>query len=209
MLIPLLYTILFYLFSVNQGIKLKKIIEMTFLSGMVLLTLFQVIIPFHKRTSDIPYGLIITIISVISYSIIILLYITKKEKRFLLFIVFMLILRIEFDFVIINIREKEAYDSTCRLKAIEVGTELKNETLLLDDKANIFPTINTKLLNYMSMFYITRERMEILDRGNINQTDAYFITYDEFLKDKKYKKYYDLPIRHEKRTSRVVKILTE
>jgi 4-amino-4-deoxy-L-arabinose transferase-like glycosyltransferase len=208
MLMPLAYTLLFYVFkhlSQKQGSVLVKIFEYTLLALMVVFAALQLYLPFDARTAGNGANTALAVAVFLAFAGIIICYIKKPSSRLLLFILFILIFRAEFNHVILPIREKEDWSVKCREDAIIIGQKLAGNPLKMYSEMEIEGFDGDKLLNYQTMFYLTRERMQILDRGKGKDTSTYYILFENQAGNRTFNTYYDLRIRHNKITAKVVK----
>ena len=212
MLIPLAFTILIYTYKEAQSDAKNihiKILDIVFVIPMVFVVGLQFAIPFDERTKEIPFSVLTGIVSLLCYGIIIYFYFLRKNLRLLLTVLFILVFRAQFNCIILKIRENESRDVLCRSDAANIGKTLINEPLLLQNDVEIEGFIYPKLINYQTMFYITRERGEILGRGKAVPGDTNYITFDPLLKGKTYDLVSNLRVHHGNMTARVVKFVDE
>ncbi len=211
MMVPLIYTLFLALYkhykSERKDIYIQ-IIEIVFFVVIFIAFAISLLSPFNDKTEKVPYSVLFLIFSALLYVPLLYFYIKEKHVRLIILILSILIFRTTFNLVILKIRESNAWEVACREDAEKIGKKLKTKKLKLYEDMQIDGFDEGKLLNYQSMFYITRERKKILHRDDGVDENTFYIIFDTYLKNKKFEKYYDLRIKHKKETTRVVKFLS-
>lgn len=124
------------------------------------------------------------------------MYFRHPQHRLAWVIMSILLLRISFDLVILPVRYRTDPDVERREKAIQVAHEIGRQPLYL-----VADTVNAPTL-----YYLTRERMQLVERVSLPVPGSFNIIYDPGDTLANYDFLYHLPIRHKNRVLKVVKL---
>ena len=188
MLLPLLFTVLLYLFLENRKKNniLKKIIEIIFGVFIVLAILFTIYLPFINELQNRSF-LIMKIIVLIALLIIFLFgYIKLKDYRLLVFGMVLLSIRIGFNWFLVPERHETNHYRPVREMAVNAGKITKNSPLFL---------YRNTVMNDFTTFYINKVRNDRLIRKDKNfSADEYYIMGKRYLNAEKHQIVYPFKI---------------
>ena len=200
MLAPLLFVIFshFAIYKASEFPVQRKVLEYLFLAVSIVATIGIWYAPFHPDTHFISNIWLKTAVIFIAAAITTFLFFKIKKSRMILLVIMLLIMRIGFDWFVFPPREKHLRPYVN--DAIEMARMTKGKPLYLY-MGTIRDNPNT--------FYITRERMEILEiTDNKNIPGALYLTEKKFLQGEDYETLYEYTIYFEKRKLYLVKFNT-
>ena len=204
MFFPMIYFVLlsFYQEYKNKDLVKTKVLEMLFFAFSFALMIGLMLAPFYEKTRDIPYIWFISIGLIAVTASFTILYSRLKSQRLLVFINILIVARIAFNLILQPVYVESLKEVKMKNDAIEVGKLIKNE--------------EAYLCTYVTediMFYVTREREEILPvyHNNMYRKNTFFIFDHEQLqklqkKDAVYKVFYTFPCGYKNKTLYLLKL---
>ncbi|MDP4188847.1 MAG: hypothetical protein Q8905_12415, partial [Bacteroidota bacterium] len=197
MLIPLLFTVLFYLFDEHEKNNTLnyKILNVLLIITAVILTLAQAAYPFVPSTRKVGYAIPASIILLIFSASLLWLFFKTKKFRLAILAILLLVVRIGFNWFILPVRQAEAPEIICKENAVQVARQTKNDRLYMSYED----------IDESTLFYFTRERMQALEWKK-RQSDGYTLIHDPYKAYKnQYTHYFDVLIRKKHQTVSLVK----
>jgi 4-amino-4-deoxy-L-arabinose transferase-like glycosyltransferase len=166
MLIPLVFTLWIYLYEFELGVdnlrmKIIAIIYKLILMAAPIVIIFGFWNPNMKFVENATMKLIILILMCIVVAII---YFNDRPNRIIIFVIFILIVRIGFNTIILPIRSSYGDDAYLKSEAIKIGKKYPGIKLY-----------GSTRLYWISGFYISRETKMITDRTNDLTKHNYYI----------------------------------
>jgi len=179
MFLPLAYIVFLYIYYLNEKKIRNKVLYFSFLSVCLGAILLVGAVPFIKRLAVVPYTIPKIIVLLVVTVLLTWCFIKIKDARFVIFISILLLARIGFNWFVVTDRYREGNDEVRRKGPVEIGRFTKMEKLYIFEDAKI---------HNMESFYITRERMKILERKyeNFNDGAYYLIQNDSISNSGKY-----------------------
>jgi 4-amino-4-deoxy-L-arabinose transferase-like glycosyltransferase len=174
MQIPLIFTVLFYLHSLQEKAPKWQFKFITCLFGMALLfaPVTAIILPFFvENIKDVSYFYLKLGLILLAFSIIARLYFSKNSPKFLIFILGLLVMRVGFNWFILPSRKKVERTTVCKESAIRIGKKYVDVPIYIYRRS---------LGNPATGYYLTRERQEILknQHENFDKNAIYIISTD-------------------------------
>ncbi len=170
MLAPMIFLVFLHFYDKyrKQNHAQVKFIEIVFLVFSIIATLGVWSLPFLKETRDFPLIYLKTMVLFIGLAFFTILYFKVKTQRFLIFGIILLIVRIGFNWSVLEARGVLAHEIVAREAAVKTGQMMKDNELFIYKKSWI---------DDFSAFYITRERMYLLQRkhDNFNSSEYYLV----------------------------------
>lgn len=184
MLLPLFFTIVVYFYYQYQADKpiQNRIVEVVFLVTCAIFTLAVLIPPFVNLTKNIPLVWVKSLFLFVGLAMLTYLSFRVRQYQLAFLIVFLLLVRIGFNWFIFPARLQTSPEVTYRTSGIRVGQITKGKPLYLYKDTYVEIDIS---------FYITRERGAILRADTAEQSQAFYIVEDRHLSNRKFRKYYD------------------
>lgn len=190
MLAPLIFSVYLYLHYIHAAEKSWQYRS--------IVTLFKIICPliaagalaplFLPSTVDLPGRYIRTILPVIALGLISYYFYRDVPKRLLWLILFLLVLRIDFDQFVLPDRNRNDYGNDVRLSAVKLGEQYTGRPLFMYDNTITQPATS---------FYLTNARQAIVPRRYPDALpDGTYIFDPQFYTDSLYRKVYELKVRH-------------
>lgn len=193
MFVPLLFAIFLFLQSRHELEKTWQFVGLQWIFGSaILLGAILAWLPFFlERTQQVPNLAIKTICLATSATILLVLYIRWPTQRMWTIVLFLLILRIEFNWFVIPDRNANDFGALCRESAISAGQRFSDEPLFL---------FRNSSMQFTSSFYLTGARGKIIKykRGRLNPGDLIIVDPARYPRIK-FKKLGQLYLRHGKR----------
>ncbi len=179
MLFPLFFIVLLFLYEQDKGERnlLIRIVEAVFFGVGAIASLGFIAVHFHPVTHTFPYiwpkttGLFIIMVFML------FLYIKIPKHRLILFGLILLTLRIGFNWFILPARNVMADNVKVKTSAIKAAQISKGKPLKIFEHAPV---------DFITAFYITRERMEILSREKSGKDTTSYYLSPVFKKEVKY-----------------------
>lgn len=200
-LIPLLFIILtfFLLKERKERTLMYRIIETSFLISIPLAIIASLSAPFLHLFDAIQHLWFKSIAIALMIIVLFYFFIKLPQKRIELLILFILVLRLGYNFLVIPKRgDESSWHGQCKLDAIEVGKLTKGEPLYLHMR-----------INYKSYYYLEREREAPISYLKNPPKKGFHLIYDPKNKCKKCIKYKTLKITYEKRILDLIKYKTK
>lgn len=200
MFLPLIFTIGFYLYYLNENEKFKIIFEKALFIISILITVAFLSVPFISIIPKISY-LALKLILLISTLSLLSFYIFKnKSEKLILFFSVLLVARIGFDLFVFPTRVVTDPQTGYKNSAILVGNITKGTPLFLYKYSRVDHDIS---------FYIERERMDILKPYYFKaKPNTYYLTdnFDNQLKLESVEIFYTFHTSWENRKIYLVKL---
>ncbi len=145
-----------------------KIIEMVFFVLSIIVTMGIWSLLFLKETRDLDQITLKTIVLFLGLAVFTLLYYYLKPRRLLIFGIILLIVRIGFNWAIMEPRYLKSHEKVSREGAIELSQRTGEGNLYLYKES---------YMDDFGAFYITREKDKLLSRKyeDFNKTDYYIV----------------------------------
>lgn len=170
MLAPMIFLVLLHFYEKyrQQNHTQAKFIEITFLVFSIIATLGVWSLLILKETRDLPFIYLKTIVLFVGLAFLTLLYFKVKLHRLLIFGIILLLVRIGFNWSVLEARGVLAHEIDAREGAVNTGQLMKDKELYL---------YKNSWIDDFSAFYITRERMDLLQRkfDNFKSGEHYLI----------------------------------
>jgi hypothetical protein len=127
-----------------------------------------------------------------------LLLIKMKQHRLLVFGIILIIVRIGFNWSVMEARSNKAHEVVSRQGAIELAKLSKGKNLYI---------YKDSWMDDFGAFYITRERRDLLKRQYENfDTNAYYIIDQRFMREVDYDSIYNYEIVWDRKPVNLIKI---
>lgn len=116
----------------------------------------------------------------------------------LLIVLFLLVLRISFNWFVLPDRNANDFGDLCRDTTIEMGRKFKKEKMYVYKETG---------MQYTNSFYLTNERQQIVPHRRENfEADALYIIDPQLYPDVQYEKVGEFKVRHGKMTYDIVRL---
>ncbi|MCF8234205.1 MAG: glycosyltransferase family 39 protein [Bacteroidales bacterium] len=197
MFVPLVFSVfLFFYFKYKDDIR-HRIVDITLIVIAVIGTLGTLSLPFLKETREFEFIWLKMVFLFVSLTFLTILLIKMKSWRIIIFGIILLMVRIGFNWSVLEARGKLAHEITSRAGAIQTGQMTK------DNKLYIY---KGTWVDDFSAFYISRERRKLLKRvyGNFDR-DALYLVDERFVDDAGFEVLYRFPIVWEKKPLHLMK----
>ena len=194
MLAPLVFSSYLVLHQKHKAEKTWQflLIDRLFLGVFPIIALASFSLMFLEITADIPYRVAKTIALGLAFLVLTGLYFRLKTERLLVLVLFLLVVRIGFNWFVLPDRYKNDYGTLCKLSSIEMGKKFKNEALYVYKETEMQPTNN---------FHLTYERQQIIPIQMSNfDTSALYIINPTLYPDVSYEPLGEFQVRHGKLT---------
>ncbi|MCF8228492.1 MAG: glycosyltransferase family 39 protein [Bacteroidales bacterium] len=193
MFVPLFFSVLLYLYykiSLTRNLQ-KDIIDYVFIFLAIAGTLGSLVLPFLKQTEQIHLIWLKTLFVFLLLAFFTYLLIRMRTYRIILFGIILLIVRIGFNFSVLEVRSKVGYRVESREGAIKTGQLTKGKEL---------KKYKNTWMDDFSAFYITRERMDILrpQRENFD-TSTYYLVDERRIDEKDFEKIHQFDLVWERK----------
>lgn len=168
MLAPLIFSVFIYLHFKHKKLNTLhfRFLDRLFIGLTAVISIISLSPFFLKEIHFVPYWMLKTI--VLNVVLLFLSYAIWKNKqdRLLVFIVVLLVFRIGFNWLVIPHRNANDWGNEVRQASIEVGQLSKGQPLFLYQKTGLQST---------NLFYILKERKDIVRQSNKLKTKAFYI----------------------------------
>jgi len=197
MFAPLVFSVfLFFYFKYQDDIR-RRIVDIILIVVAVIGTLGTLSLPFLKETKDFDLILLKTIFLFAGLTFLTILLIKMRAWRIIVFGIILLMVRIGFNWSVLEARDKLAHEIISRAGAIQTGQMTKA------DKLHIY---KGTWVDDFSAFYITRERRKLLTRVHKNfDRNALYLVDERFVNDADFEMLYKFPIVWEKKPLHLMK----
>jgi len=182
----------------KENSLLYKVVSISFLITGILFIAGTMALPFSDQTNFVPRPLLVSIL--ISVLILVFIFIVWKSRRLQIvaFAAVLLVFRIGFNWFILPSREKTDYNTVCRDRAIETGSNYRADQLYIYGDTEV-PA--------HTMYYISREWKQAMKRRYGNREGRYFIVYEPEFPIYDYSKIGEIPsVQNGKRILSIVQI---
>lgn len=203
MLAPLIFIPFAFLHEFHEKEKtiVSRILKMLFLVAMSFISLAWIMPFFLERTQQIEWLPVKTLLLFTGSAILTLAFWKSNGFDLKYLIVFLIILRIGFNWFVLPDRNENDFGDFCRNSSKEIGAKFANEALFLYKETELQPT---------NAFYLTNERQKIITRklGNLESNAVYIIDPEKY-PGIHYYKLGEIKVRHGQRTFDVGKLKFE
>lgn len=190
MLAPLIFSVYLYLHEFHRSEKSWQY--------RAVISLFKVICPlialaalaplFLDSTADLPWLYVRTLLPVIGLGLCTYYFYRDKPKQLLWLILFLVILRIDFDQFVLPDRNRNDFGDLVRTSAIEVGEKYADQPFYIYENSETQPATS---------FYLTNARQGIIQRIYPDALPAGTYIFDpRYYSDSLYIKTDELKVRH-------------
>lgn len=202
-LFPLFYFILFWFYNKYQLIDKKRTQALNYIfAGIaIIITLAPLVAPFYEKTANIPGIILISAVLFVSLAFFALFLMRSKKLKIQSLIIIIIIARIGFNLIMQPVHVSSLKEVKFKKDAIEVGRMTGDEELFLCTD-----------INEDVSFYITRERMKVLQRYREDnfKPNTYYIfdkkQIDKFISlEKDFRLYYEFACEFEDKELFLVK----
>ena len=201
MLAPLLFIVFTYLHEKHrtENTWQYRFLRYLFLTVMGLVCLVSIAPLLLERTQNTDYLLLKTALITISCLTLTFLYYRASGHHFSYLVIFLLLVRISFNWFVLPDRNSNDFGNVCRKSSERIGREYAALPLFVYKETDMQPT---------NSFYITKERQQIVRRKhrNFKEDDLYIIDPDLY-PDLNYEKIDEMQVRHGQLTYEVGKLL--
>ncbi|MBK8698985.1 MAG: hypothetical protein IPN29_05370 [Saprospiraceae bacterium] len=166
MLIPLIFSVWIYLYGFEIG---KNNLNMTVISWlfkfMVIAVPLLILSQYNNpRLAYVDDYVLKMIALVVALSLCAVVYFKDQPNRHILFVIYLLVVRLGFDVLVLPVRAMTGDDEYYKREAVRIGRKYTDVKLYEDTQ-----------LNHITTFYITNETQKITNRSNQLTDAAYFI----------------------------------
>ncbi len=201
MLAPLLFIVFTYLHEKHRGLNSwqYRFLRYLFLTTMVLICLASIAPLLIERTQSVSYLFVKTASIAISCLALSLIYYQSSSHHFSVLVVFLLLIRIAFNWFVLPDRNNHDFGDLCRKSSEQIGKKYATMPLFVYKETDMQPT---------NSFYITKERQQIVRRKyrDFKEGDLYIIDPDLY-PDLIYEKIDEMQVRHGQLTYDIGKLL--
>ncbi len=190
MFVPLIFSVFLYLYYKNKASQhfSVKIVETTFLAVCLLIALGSFAPLLLERTRDTSYLYAKTLSLGLGLTFLTWLYWRLKSERMVVLVVFLLLLRIGFNWFVLPDRNGNDFGEQCRVTSKKIGEKFSCEKLYVYKDTD---------MQYTNSFYLTNERQRIIPYKRDNfESDAYYIINPAQYPNVKYEKVAEFKVRH-------------
>ncbi len=198
MFLPLVFTILFYVFQKNHSCKIETYFSKGVLVLVVLSGIAISILPFIERFSFVEHAILKTHIPVTGICVLLYVTIRKKTESVYALFILLIIIRISFNLFILPLRAKESTESINKAVGASIASLTKGQPLYLLAS----PPINDDILYYITLYKkeIVRHKKRPPVAGNY-----YICSRDAIKKRYRVTVLYSFQVSHENTTLYLVK----
>ena len=199
MMAPLIFNVfLYYYYKSREENNFRyKVVDYFLIFAAITGSLGSLIFPFLEQTDHIPLIWLKSIALFLSLGFLSYLIIKIPQHRILIFGLIMLIVRIGFNWTVLEARAELAHDIQAKAGAIELAIMTKGEPLHIYDGTPV---------DDFSAFYITRERKKLLTRVRENyDKDAWYIMHPRYMDSTRFKEHYRYKMVWDRTTALLVK----
>ena len=174
MLIPLIFTVWIYLYEFELGLSNNR---MNIISIMfkVMATIIPILLITQWNNSQLWYvshhhiklSLLIVALIMVAY-----LYFRDKINRPLIFIIYLLVLRIGFNILVLPVRAVTGDDEICKTEALRISNKYKDLKIYKKTR-----------LNHVSTFYLSNTHKKLINRSSNLRDAEYFIIDSTYMTD--------------------------
>jgi 4-amino-4-deoxy-L-arabinose transferase-like glycosyltransferase len=190
--------LLLHLRNQEENSIVYRIVTISFLFTGILMIAATVAFPFSDQTGFVPLPFLFSIITALLVLCFMLIVWRSNHLRLIAFAAALLVFRIGFNWFIFPSRERSAYLTQCRDRAKETGMNYKADRLFIYGDTEI-PA--------HTLYYITREWEQPMQRSYANREGRYFIVYEGEFPIYNYTKIDELPtIQYGRRNLSIVRI---
>lgn len=194
MLYPILFIILAQAYIISIDVKSKKIIHAIFIGFGIILALSSLVLPFISLGFDFSLvkGLTLSVLSLLGISALVHL----KVHKFVGLVLILVTFRLAFSWIGIPAKLNGNRDLEYKTEAQSIGEKTKGERL---------KALKSSSLNHSTIFYIERERKEILVHTAGIWPGAFHIASKQLVKKHNFQKLDSMTIKFENRELYLVK----
>lgn len=200
MLAPLFFIVILktYRDNKNSNGKETRIIETAFIAMALIASIGVFLLLFLPDTRNIDFITLKTLLLFAGLGFFSLLLIKMKQHRLLIFGIILIIVRIGFNWSVMEARSVKAHEVVSRNGAIELAEKSKGKELYI---------YKDSWMDDFGAFYITRERMQLLKRQYQNfDTNALYIIDHRFMHEVEYDSLYHYEIVWDRKPANLVRI---
>ena len=200
MLAPLFFIVIINIYQENKELKGKeaRIIETAFIVMSVIASLSVFLLLFLPDARNISFIEIKTLLLFAGLGFFSLLLIKMKQHRLLVFGIILIIVRIGFNWSVMEVRSVKAHEVISRKGAIELAEISRGEELCI---------YKNSWMDDFGAFYITRERMKLLKRQYNNfDTNTLYIIDHRFMHEVEYDSLYHYEIVWDRKPVNLVRL---
>jgi hypothetical protein len=183
MLYPLIVSILtyFYLRFSNSQLRRIKALHTIFYIALISLIVVCISLPFIPQLQVVPHIVLVSVVSVFFGIVLLVVFIKKRHIRLLVVIFSLILMRLVFDFTILQVRAISTEQKLDKDRAETITAIVKNEPLYL---------YKNSLCSRTMVFYIVRERKAILSRNYVKNSNDFFLTEGKYINNEPHKIFY-------------------
>ena len=192
MLVPLAFTVLVYFYenrTDSQMILHKILVDISFAVIMVVVFIaFIIASKFYPEILTVKFYYIKVIILSIAIISVFIIFIKRKELRIAIFLIFMFIFRLGFDWFVLPQRYQNTQDVHCREVAKNIGKMYQNEKLYTywSPEVKPHPYYGKIITNYMFLFYLTASYQNIIEQTTEIENNAIYLVQDRHFDKNKF-----------------------
>ena len=201
MLAPLLFMIFLFLHRQHEREMTWqfKTLEKLFGGVMILICLASLLPLFLDRTQSTSFLVIKTLSISIGCLAVTFLYYYRKNYRYAYLVLFLLLVRIGFNWFVLPDRNANDFGDLCRITSQRIGSDLKHTPLFVYKETEMQPT---------NSFYLTNGRQQIVHRKfeDFTERELYIIDPEKYA-GLEYEIIAEMKVRHGKLTYHVGRLL--
>lgn len=197
MLVPMLYIVLIFLFeNANRQNRTIRFFYYGFLACMLLIFLVSASVPFLRATAGREHILAKTVFLLVFEGLIFYLSIKRSQDILLNTALFLLVVRIGFNWFVLTHRVDHMEKSMKRIYARNIGHFVRNQEIYVYGKPFKYfdEDSSVKYISFFTRFYISAEAGKIIRDSDIIKPGCFYLVKKEDLKGKQYIDYSGLGI---------------
>ena len=203
MLAPLIFMVLLFLHRQHAQEKSWQfgVLQKLFGGVMIAICLVALAPLFLERTQNVPYLFLKTAFISLGCLVATFLYLRIQNHRLISLVLFLLVVRIGFNWFVLPDRNANDFGDLCRTSSEEIGTNFKDTPLFIYRETEIQPT---------NAIYLTNNRQKIVQRKfrDFTNSELYIVDPVKY-PDLEYEVIAEMKVRHGKLTYHLGKIANQ
>ncbi len=199
MLIPMFYIVLIFYYEKNQNIALGKVLYFAFFIIILIVGLATLALPFFKLTNVREAIWVKALFLFLSTGIIGYFYFKQPKNMIIYAGLFILVLRIAFDWFVLTHRVERMEAAFKKAEAINVGVfARKNELYVYGQPHSHFDEDkHIKQITFFSRYYISVQAIKIIRDTTCIIPGAYYLASPQDIIGKEHEKQHKLKMNHD------------
>ncbi|HEX3009081.1 MAG TPA: glycosyltransferase family 39 protein [Bacteroidales bacterium] len=192
MLVPMIYIVMVYLYESDMSsVTGKRIFYYLFLSCIVLIMLTTLSIPFLNAVDNRSWVIPKVIFLLAFEGLILYLFLKHKRNTLIYTAIFLLVVRIGFDWFVLPHRYDRITDAKKKAAAVKIGKFVKDDEVYVYGKPFRYfdEDVSPKYVSFFTRFYISAQTGKIIRDTTEIKPGYYYLVTKEDLVGKEYTDY--------------------